>query len=80
MFRYILKRETLCTSELGTYSSYGIQVMEAVNGTEQPLASISDVSLDEEKMNALIALCNECQLCPDHLLDVIEDHLNENKL
>lgn len=80
MFRYIVKRETLHTPELGVYNTFGVQVLETQDGTEKVIAAVSDVSLDVEKITKFISLCNEHQLCPEHLLDVIEDCLNENKL
>ena len=80
MFRYIVKRETLHTPELGVYHTFGVQVLETQEGSEKVIASVSDVSLDVEKITEFISLCNEHQLCPEHLLDVIEDRLNENKL
>ena len=78
--RYIVKRETLHTPELEVYHTFGVQVLETQDGTEKAIAAVSDVSLDVEKITEFISLCNEHQLCPEHLLDVIEDCLNENKL
>lgn len=36
---------------------------------------INDISTDKEKVERLVALCNELELSPIHIYDVIDDFL-----
>lgn len=46
-----------------------------VNQKRKELIRVSDVSTDKNKVENLIALCNEEHLDPVHIYDVIEDFL-----
>lgn len=57
--------------------SYGIVAYSDANdvGTASVIASVHDVTSDEGKLNGLANLCNDLQLDPVHLGDVIDDFL-----
>ena len=65
--RYTMFEESISNPELGRYAAYGIK---AVSET-----SVSDVSLSRPDLSALVQQCNELQLSPLHLSDVIDDYL-----
>lgn len=50
-----------------SYCSYGIRCGEEL---------VEDVTLDQDGINALVALCNRLELSPCHLRDVVLDYLN----
>jgi len=70
-FIYIPVKESLFSRELGSYCSFGMEVME--NGALH--SQISDVSTDENFVAELANHCTEGQLDPVHLPDVMEDSL-----
>ncbi|MBQ8388797.1 MAG: hypothetical protein IJX46_07725 [Clostridia bacterium] len=72
MNRYLLFEEKLCSDELGTYTSFGIKVLDP-NGSK--IISVSDVSTDKALVTKLCNLCTEHGLDPIHLMDVIEDNI-----
>lgn len=67
---YTMIKETISDDLLGCYETYGIESKEAG-------IRVSDVSLDCEKLAVFIMRINRGRLSPVHLLDVIEDSLNE---
>ncbi len=54
-----------------SYRSYGVAVME--DGAA--LKRIDDVSLEKDDIVNLVNFCNELELSPVHIDDVIEDFL-----
>ena len=70
-FIYIPVKESLFSQELGSYCSFGMEVIE--NGVLH--SKISDVSTDENFVAALARKCTAGELDPVHLPDVIEDSL-----
>ena len=72
MFRYILLEEKLESSELVQYRSFGIKV---VDGDGCEIMSVSDVSVNKDLVEEICKLCNEHQLYPIHLFDIIEDRI-----
>lgn len=75
MSRYEKFIEKLDKPGIGKYTTYGIVVYEMVNQNRKELIRVSDVSTDKNKVENLIALCNEEHLEPVHIYDVIEDFL-----
>ena len=67
---YIVVKEEFEIRDCGRYSSYGVMDMENKR-------VISDVSMNRKKMTAFVEKLNALGLAPIHLLDVIEDELNE---
>ena len=61
-----------------TRISYGIVAFasEFDNVVSTIIASVHDVTLDKQKLQALIHLCNDLELSPIHLNDVVQDFLN----
>ncbi len=74
-YRYVPVQQTLTSEELGTYSTFGIQVLLA---EETVLDLVSDVSTDLAEVQRLADLCTEQQLHPEHLREVVEDFLNNS--
>ena len=69
--KYELVREELTDPERGAYTAYGVVLKQ--NG--QILRTISDVFFNLAVAEQFISQCNELQLDPIHLDDVIEDLL-----
>ncbi len=77
MFYYHSFQEQCTTPELGTYTTFGIAVLQYSDGKWQLVFSVSDVSFEEQRVLELAALCTRLQLHPMHLCDVVEDALCE---
>ena len=45
------------------------------NGTATVVRSVGDVSGNKDEIEELVRLCNECELDPIHLMDVVEDFI-----
>ena len=53
------------------------------NGTATVVRSVGDVSGNKDEILELVRLCNECELDPMHLMDVVEDFIfgdDKNKM
>lgn len=72
MFQYLPFVEKWCTDDIGTYTTFGIKVLDSDNSE---VLSVSDVSVDRAFVVDLCRKFTDTQLDPVHLLDVIEDSL-----
>lgn len=72
MFQYRLFNETLNSSEIGEYKTTGIMVLDE---NENELIKMSDVSTNEDDVKKVVDLCNQEQVEPIHLYDILEDFL-----
>lgn len=72
MIEYSLFEETL-TLDRTTYLSYGVAIFE----DDIIIRKINDVSVDYISVNKLIALCNDEQLEPIHIDEIIDDYLQD---
>ena len=71
---YFVFQESRSSPDLCEYVTYGIKV--APDSDHSACCdSISDVSLSEPALAALVRRCNELELSPIHLRDVVEDFL-----
>ena len=61
----------LFEEDVGWYHTYGIKVI-LPDGTSRTL---SDISTDRERVQALVDACRAGALDPDHLTDVVENFL-----
>ncbi len=59
-----------------TYNDGRVEYGIAVCDGGAPIEIISDISNDREAIESLVQSCNESQLAPKHIHDVIEDFLN----
>lgn len=66
---YRVFRGQIFDEEKNIHMSYGIELWK--NG--ELARRISDVSVDSEGLHELVRLCNELELDPVHLDDVVED-------
>jgi len=59
--------------------AYGIAAYadSAEEGTSAIVASVRDVAGSRSPLEHLVTLCNELNLDPDHLYDVVEDYLGQ---
>lgn len=71
MITYKVIKENLQHCELGRYIAYGICVYS--EEARMILKSISDVFIERDKVEKLVALCNENKLDPIHLSEVVQD-------
>ena len=55
--------------------TYGIACVDEDDGTKELITQIPDISTDREKVERLVTVCNEQQLSPIHLQDVVDDLL-----
>ena len=68
---YTAVKQSLHSEELGEYQSYGIRAtMESGE-----VGFVSDVSTESDFVERLCALCNENQLDPEQLPEIVEDFL-----
>jgi len=75
-FRYVLFSEEKSLPEIpAPFQTFGIRVISEGENGQQLLQSVSDVSVDREVVESIVALCNREKLEPIHLTDVIEDTL-----
>lgn len=60
-------------------TSYGIAAYSnaEVDGTATIVASVRDITPDREKVDKLVALCNQMELSTIHLCDVVENILDD---
>ena len=71
MIRYELLAQRLDDSEYGSVLTYGVTVLD--HG--EIIRSVEDISLDKEKVGALITRFNQERLSPVHLDEAIENFL-----
>ena len=71
MIIYKLYTERQSDREHGTYTTYGISVCRG----DSVVRVIPDISLDQEKVTALIEAFNQERLSPAHLDEAIESFL-----
>ena len=70
--RYEVVKESIISDEIGIYESFGIK---AVNSEGKEMIRYDDISLNEHTVIELCEKCNDFQLDPVHLLEVIEDFI-----
>lgn len=76
-WRYQLFWETCSATELGLYSTYGIQVAQKTAIARKIEKSIHDVSTLRERVERSAYLFTKHQLSPIHLEEAIDDMLAE---
>lgn len=54
-------------------TTYGIACIKETDGKRELIAEIPNVTSSLEEIEAIVKLCNERNLSPDHLKDVVED-------
>ncbi len=72
MFFYIPIEEELTTPEMGSYQSFGIRVE---NEAGETVSVVSDISTDQQMVAELAKRCTNGELAPEHLHDVILNHI-----
>lgn len=53
--------------------TYGIACIKELDGKRELLAEVPGITSTLKEAQRLVALCNEGNLSPDHLKDVVED-------
>lgn len=71
--KYYVINENREIEEVGTYTTYGIELREG----GRSLRRISDVSRSYADIRRLCGKCNRLKLDPEHLDDVVQDFINE---
>ena len=71
--KYALMENTLVCGK-DSRVAYGIAYVQIADGIVVVLKSVSDVSTDRHSLERLIYLCNELNLDPIHLNDILEDY------
>lgn len=74
-YHYEIFCEILLSEDYGYYKTYGISCRMSNNPTHT-ITKISDISIEKEIVLNLVDLCNEEQLDPIHLSDVVYDALS----
>ena len=70
---YQTKRENLYHSDIGNYKAFGILSLQINDTAEEIIEWIPDVFLDKNEAERFVKVCNDLNLAPIHLHDVIED-------
>ena len=73
-YKYIVVQSTYKNGDI-TRIGFGIAAVEEYDGVTTVLESISDLSSDIEPIERLVKVCNNLQLDPIHLQDVVTDFL-----
>ncbi len=73
-YKYILIKSTLLSGD-NCGVCYGIAVVEEHDGVSVILQSVSDIAVCSDRLEQLVDLCNEFELDPMHLNDVVDDYL-----
>ena len=71
MIHYDLLTGQAHSNEYGTYETYGITASRCGN----IVCTIEDISLEKNKVEQLVKLCNEEHLPPAHLEETVENFL-----
>ena len=58
--------------------TYGIACVKETEGNRELITEIPSVTSSIEEANRLIRLCNEGNLNPDHLKNIVEDFVEAN--
>ena len=77
MYKYIVVQSEYKSGNKSLIE-YGIALIEEYDETFAILDVIPNVSLDAAEIKNLVKLCNQAQLDPIHLKDVIDDFLADN--
>ncbi len=56
-----------------SHVGYGIEVINRM--TDCVHMTVEDISVSEQEIICLVERCNRLQLDPEHLFDVVQDHL-----
>lgn len=75
MFEFRATKNTQLRDDIGCYISYGIEAVERSAGSVISLLHIPDVSVSPDEVAELVCRCNQCELDPDQLMDVVEDFI-----
>lgn len=73
MSKYILRSDTVLDDQGASHTVYGVNVP-----TEQ--IAVKDLFYQKAEAKAFVKKCNELDLSPLHLPDVIDDILNDDEL
>ena len=72
--KYIVVQSTYKNGDI-TRIGFGIAAVEEYDGVTTILESIPDLSSDINPIECLVEVCNDLQLDPIHLQDVVTDFL-----
>lgn len=70
--RYVVFKEKLCSEDIGVYETFGIKSTSFDEGEK---FSFSDISVDEAEVTKLCEKCNELDVSPVHMTEIIEDFI-----
>ncbi len=73
-YRYVPVHQVLTNEDIGTYSTFGLQVLWV---EETLLEEISDVSPSLSDVQRIAELCTERQLHPEQIHDIVHDLLHD---
>ena len=73
-YKYIVVQSTYKNEDIMRIG-FGIAAVEEYDGVTTILESISDISSDIKPIERLVEVCNNLQLEPIHLQDVVSDFL-----
>ena len=75
MKKYILTKTTYCTNKEITF--YGIALIKTDGKTHELVTAFNDLTENKEKVQKLVALCNENHLSSIHFKNVMQDLIEE---
>lgn len=72
MKRYVVFKEKLYSEDIVVYETFGIK---STSFDEREKFSFSDISVDEAEVTKLCEKCNELDVSPVHMTEIIEDFI-----
>lgn len=77
LYYYTTFEGILQEDEIGQYTTHGIRAVYT-SDRATVVSSVSDVSVDYDEAKKIADMCNELELEPVHLLDVVEDMISRD--
>ena len=75
MFQYLPVESELYSPYIGTYKTFGLQVLRTDHDRDEKIMLLPDISTSFSFVLRLACVFTQKQLDPIHLLDVIEDSI-----
>ncbi len=72
MYHYALRCDRLFNEHIGTYVTYGVDVLDE---NWHCILTVRDVSVEKDAVAALVCSFERLQPAPVHIMDIIEDFL-----
>ncbi len=75
MYHYVLRCDRLFKDDIGSYVTYGLDVLDEAFAC---ICTIRDITTDKAALTRLLELCNSLQPSPVHIHDAVEDFVENS--